>query len=46
MNGLILLVNILLFFMLLHLFITKNWNGLLLFSIALFLMYGTGHGKP
>lgn len=39
MNGIILLVGILLLVMLITLLVTKQWGGLILFCIALYLIF-------
>lgn len=43
MNGVVLLIGGLLFLTVIKLIIDRNWIGLLLCSVALFLVFGTGH---
>ena len=43
MNGVVLLVGGLLFVAVIKLIMDRNWIGLLLCAVALFLVFGTGH---
>ena len=43
MNGVVLLIGGLLLLTVIKLIIDRNWIGLLLCAVALFLVFGTGH---
>ena len=43
MNGVVLLVGGLLLVAVIKLIMDRNWIGLLLWAVALFLVFGTGH---
>ena len=43
MNGIVLLVGGLLLVAVIKLLVDRNWLGLLLCVVALFLVFGTGH---
>ena len=43
MNGVVLLIGGLLFLTVIKLIMDRNWIGLLLCAVALFLVVGTGH---
>lgn len=43
MNGVVLLIGGLLLLTVIKLIMERNWIGLLLCAVALFLVFGTGH---